>query len=45
MYPPIDLQEQYENLVKQIDKKKYEIQKNIEELIKLQENLMNKYFN
>ena len=43
--PPIELQNKFAEFVKQIDKQKLEIKKNIDELKKLQENLMNKYFN
>ena len=42
--PPIELQNQFAEIVKQIDKQKFEIQKNLEEMQKLQESLMNKYF-
>lgn len=42
--PPIELQNQFADIVKQIDKQKFEIQKNLEEMQKLQESLMNKYF-
>lgn len=42
--PPIELQNQFANIVKQIDKQKLEIQKSLEEMEKLQESLMNKYF-
>lgn len=42
--PPIELQNQFADIVKQIDKQKFEIQKNLEEIQKLQESLMNKYF-
>ena len=40
----IELQNQFANIVKQIDKQKLEIQKSLEEMEKLQESLMNKYF-
>lgn len=43
--PPIDLQNQFANIVKQIDKQKFNIQKNLEQIQILQESLMNKYFN
>ncbi len=43
--PPIELQNQFADIVKQIDKQKFEIQKNLEEMKKTKENLMNKYFN
>lgn len=42
--PPIELQNQFADIVKQIDKKKFEIQKSLKEIKKLQESLMNKYF-
>lgn len=42
--PPIKLQNKFAEFVKQIDKQKFEIQKSIEEIQKLQESLMNKYF-
>lgn len=42
--PPIKLQYQFANIVKQIDKQKVKLQKSLEEIEKLQENLMNKYF-
>lgn len=42
--PPIKLQNEYVEKVKIIDKQKFEIQKNLEEMQKLQESLMNKYF-
>ncbi len=42
--PPIELQKQFADIVKQIDKQKFEIQKSLEETQKLQESLMNKYF-
>lgn len=43
--PPIKLQNQFEEFVKQISKLKFEIQKSLEKIQSLQENLMNKYFN
>ena len=43
-YPPIELQNKFADFVKQIDKQKFEIQKSLEEIQKLQESLMNKYF-
>ncbi len=43
--PPIELQNKFADFVKQVDKQKLEIKKNIDELKKLEENLMNKYFN
>lgn len=42
--PPIELQDKFAEIVRQIDKQKFEIQKNLEEMQKLQESLMNKYF-
>ena len=42
--PPIEEQIKFSNIVKQIDKQKFEIQKSLEETQKLQESLMNKYF-
>lgn len=42
--PPIELQNQFAEIVKQIDKQKLGIQKSLEEMKKLQESLMNKYF-
>lgn len=42
--PPIELQNQFADIVKQIDKQKFELQKSLEEIKKLQESLMNKYF-
>lgn len=40
----IEKQNQFANIVEQIDKQKFEIQKSLEEVKKLQESLMNKYF-
>lgn len=42
--PPIELQNQFADIVKQIDKQKFKIQKSLEEMQNLQESLMNKYF-
>lgn len=42
--PNIEMQNKFVNIVKQIDKQKFEIQKSLEEIQKLQESLMNKYF-
>lgn len=42
--PPIELQNQFSEFVKLMDKQKFEIQKSLEEVQKLQESLMNKYF-
>ena len=44
MIPPIELQNKFAKFVKQIDKQKFEIQKSLEEIQKLQENLMYRYF-
>lgn len=41
---PIDRQNQFAYIVEQINKKKNELQKSLEEIKKLQESLMNKYF-
>lgn len=42
--PPIEFQNQFAYIVEQINKKKNELQKSLEEIKKLQESLMNKYF-
>lgn len=42
--PPIELQNKFAEFVKLIDKQKFEIQKSLKEMQKLQESLMNKYF-
>ena len=42
---PIELQNQFSNIVKQINKRKVEIQNSLKELEKLQDSLSNKYFN
>lgn len=42
--PDIELQNQFAEIVKQIDEQKFEIQKSLEEMQKLQESFMNKYF-
>lgn len=42
--PNLNLQNQFAEFVKLIDKQKFEIQKSLEEVQKLQESLMNKYF-
>ena len=42
--PPIELQNQFAEIVKVIDKQKFEIQKSLKEMQNLQESLMNKYF-
>ena len=42
--PPIELQNQFADFVKQINKQEFELQKSLKEVQKLQECLMNKYF-
>lgn len=42
--PPIELQNKFTVFVKLIDKQKIELQKSLEEMEKLQDSLMNKYF-
>ena len=42
--PPIELQNKFAKIVEQIDKQKIELKKSLEEMQKLQESLMNKYF-
>lgn len=42
--PPLELQNQFAEFVKLIDKQKFELQKSLKEIEKLQESLMNKYF-
>ena len=42
--PPIDLQNKFAEIVKQIDKQKFEIQKSLKKMEELKESLMNKYF-
>ena len=42
--PPIDLQNQFAEIVKQIDKQKFEIEKSLKETQELYESLMEKYF-
>ena len=42
--PPIDLQNQFSKIVKQIDKQKFEIEKSLKEIQELYESLMEKYF-
>lgn len=44
IYPPIELQNQFADMVKQIDKQKFKIEKSLKEMKKLNESLMNKYF-
>lgn len=45
IFPPIELQNQFADIVKKIDKQKVEIQNELIELKKVKEYLMNKYFN
>ena len=42
--PPIDLQNQFSEIVKQIDKQKFEIEKSLKETQELYESLMEEYF-
>ena len=42
--PPIELQNQFAEFVKQIDKQKFEIEKSLKEMEELYESLMDKYF-
>ena len=42
--PPIELQNQFADIVKQIDKQKFEIDKSLKEMQELYESLMEKYF-
>ncbi len=42
--PPIELQNQFAEIVKQIDKQKFILEKSLKETEELQESLMNKYF-
>ena len=42
--PPIDLQNQFSEIVKQIDKQKFEIEKSLKEIQELYESLMQEYF-
>ena len=42
--PPITLQNQFSEIVKQIDKQKFEIEKSLKETQELYESLMEKYF-
>ena len=44
LIPPIDLQNQFSEIVKQIDKQKFEIEKSLKETQELYESLMEKYF-
>ena len=43
--PPIDLQNQFSEIVKQIDKQKFEIEKSLKETKELYESLIKEYFN
>lgn len=43
--PPIELQNQFAYIVKQIDKQKFNYEKNLEQAQKLMDTLMNQYFN
>ena len=43
-FPPITLQNQFSEIVKQIDKQKFEIQKSLKETQELYESLMEEYF-
>ena len=42
--PPIELQNQFADIVKQIDKQKFEIENILKEMQELYESLMEKYF-
>lgn len=42
--PPLDLQEQFSDFVKQVDKLKFEVKKSLEETQKLMDSLMQQYF-
>ena len=42
--PPIELQNQFADIVKQIDKQKFEIENSLKEMQELYESLMEKYF-
>ncbi len=44
IYPPKELQKEFTDKVRQIDQQRFEIEKSLEEIQKLQESLMNKYF-
>lgn len=44
IFPPIKLQEEFAQKFQQIDKQKFKLQKSLEEIQKLQESLVNKYF-
>jgi type I restriction enzyme S subunit len=43
-YPSLELQNQFADFVKQVDKSKFEIQKSIDETQMLFDSLMQKYF-
>ena len=43
--PPLELQNQFSEIVKQIDKQKFEIEKSLKETQELYESLMKEYFN
>ena len=45
MFPPIDLQNKYENIIKLIDNQKNKVQQNLKQIEILQGSLLNKYFN
>ena len=42
--PPIELQNKFADIVKQIDKQKFEIENSLKEMQELYESLMEKYF-
>ena len=42
--PPIELQNQFADIVEQINKQKFGLKKSLEEIQLLQDSLMNKYF-
>ena len=44
IYPPKELQKEFTDKVRQIDQQRFETEKSLEEIQKLQESLMNKYF-
>ena len=44
IYPPKELQKEFTDKVRQIDQQRFEIEKSLEEIQKLQESLINKYF-
>ena len=43
--PPIELQNQFSNIVKQIEKQKFNYEKNLKKAQELMNTLMNQYFN